>query len=96
VDCFLPTAKNYLNWTCTNRFGKCRCSNWCPSFLCICYQVTEYLPVDFLLCALIPIKSYSNAETEKAIIISDNKAKLNQGFITGFTDEKIYIHNFNN
>jgi hypothetical protein len=28
-----------------------------------------------LLCALIPIKSYSNAETEKAKILSENKKK---------------------
>jgi hypothetical protein len=29
----------------------------------------------FLLCAIIPIKSYSNAETEKGKIIQDNKDK---------------------
>jgi hypothetical protein len=29
----------------------------------------------FLLCALIPIKSYSNAETNKATILQDNKDK---------------------
>jgi hypothetical protein len=32
--------------------------------------------VDFLLCAIIPIKSYSNAEADKAKILQENKNKL--------------------
>jgi hypothetical protein len=43
------------------------------------------------LCAIIPIKSYSNAEAEKNKILKENKNKSNSEissplFVTGFTD----------
>jgi len=63
------------------------CNNCCYSFfgislvtyyLLICFfGIDTLLAIDpfFLLAAILPIKSYSNAEADKAIIIKENKNK---------------------
>jgi hypothetical protein len=53
---------------------------WCPSLMLICYQAVEYFQ-DFvgffplLSLFICPIKSYSNAEDDKAKILQDNQNK---------------------
>ena len=55
------------------------------------YWVSSFFIYPFLLAAIIPIKSYSNAEVDKDKILSDNKNKSGIYMWTNLTNGKRYI-----
>jgi len=57
---------------------------------------SEFFINPFLLCALIPIKIYSNAEVDKATILSDNKNKSGIYMFQNTINGKRYIGSSNN